>query len=214
MAEQFADLIEGDFLPKQVGGQRVAEQMRSLARRIDASVYQRAPNDGGDGDGVCKTTHRSSMSKKNSATGTAWAAEAQITCDCFADVGWQRHLGHASTFAMDGDPTVVPIDIIQRKANHPYKCDSRIPEWHGWHAARRGLGSNLYRLGVPDMVIQRILRHANVSTTATYYIKTAADDVKHAMEKLEKHIPQTAPAVQDTYGTLEPHQLPTDRTIQ
>ena len=28
----------------------------------------------------------------------------------------------------------------------------RLPEWHGWHAARRGLGSNLYRLGVPDMV--------------------------------------------------------------
>ena len=38
------------------------------------------------------------------------------------------------------------------------------------------------------MVIQRILRHANVSTTATYYIKTAADDVRKAMTKLEKHI--------------------------
>ncbi len=47
------------------------------------------------------------------------------------------------------------------------------------------LGSNLYRLGVPDMVIQRILRHANVSTTATYYIKTAAEDVRSAMTKLE-----------------------------
>src|ERR1035438_4437068 len=92
--------------------------MRSLFRSIDASVYQRPPNDGGDGDGVCKTTHGSSMSKKNSATGTAWAAEAQIACDCFADVGWQRHLGHASTFAMDGDPTVVPIDIIQFQRNN------------------------------------------------------------------------------------------------
>ncbi|HET8824604.1 MAG TPA: tyrosine-type recombinase/integrase, partial [Terriglobales bacterium] len=90
--------------------------------------------------------------------------------------------------------------------------DSRIPEWHGWHAARRGLGSNLYRLGVPDMVIQRILRHANVSTTATYYIKTAADDVRNAMTKLEKTIPCTpkSPAVgviaaastlRDTLGT-------------
>jgi hypothetical protein len=29
-----------------------------------------------------------------------------------------------------------------------------------------GFGSNLYRLGVPDIVIQRILRHANVSTTS------------------------------------------------
>src|SRR5438477_13103393 len=90
-----------------------------------------------------------------------------------------------------------------QKAGHPYKRDSRIPEWHGWHAARRGLGSNLYRLGVPDMVIQRILRHANVSTTATYYIKTAAEDIKRAMEKLENNIPQIKPTVQDTYGTLE-----------
>jgi hypothetical protein len=53
----------------------------------------------------------------------------------------------------------------------------------------RGLGSNLYRLGVPDIVIQRILRHANVSTTATYYIKTAADDVRTAMARLENSIP-------------------------
>jgi len=74
------------------------------------------------------------------------------------------------------------------QADHEYKRDERLPEWHGWHAARRGLGSNLYRLGVPDMVIQRILRHANVSTTATYYIKTAADDVRNAMAKLENRI--------------------------
>src|SRR5262249_17807808 len=68
-----------------------------------------------------------------------------------------------------------------KKAGHPYSRDERLPEWRGWHAARHGLGSNLYRLGVPEKVIQRILRHANVSTTATYYIKTAADDV------LERH---------------------------
>jgi hypothetical protein len=27
--------------------------------------------------------------------------------------------------------------------------------WHGWHAARRGLGSNLYSLGVSDKTIER-----------------------------------------------------------
>lgn len=80
-----------------------------------------------------------------------------------------------------------------QRADHIYKRDSRVPEWHGWHAARRGLGSNLYRLGVPDMVIQRILRHANVSTTATYYIKTAAQDVRNAMVTLENHIAEAAP---------------------
>ena len=58
------------------------------------------------------------------------------------------------------------------------------------------------------MVIQRILRHANVSTTATYYIKTAADDVRNAMTKLEEVIPSTPkptipepPTLRDTFGT-------------
>ena len=64
------------------------------------------------------------------------------------------------------------------------------------------------------MVIQRILRHANVSTTATYYIKTAADDVKHAMQKLENNIPQAAQTVRDTYGTLEGREANAEPTIQ
>jgi hypothetical protein len=91
------------------------------------------------------------------------------------------------------------------KDGHNYKRDAEIPEWHGWHAARRGLGSNLYRLGVPEMVIQRILRHANVSTTATYYIKTAAEDVKSAMTKLESSIPVASEALTDTYRTVKEH---------
>ena len=56
------------------------------------------------------------------------------------------------------------------------------------------------------MVIRRILRHANVSTTATYYIKTAADDVKSAMAKLESSIPAVPEAptgLTDTYRTLK-----------
>ena len=39
------------------------------------------------------------------------------------------------------------------------------------------------------MVIQRILRHANVSTTTGYYIKTIDKDVREAMAKLESNIP-------------------------
>ncbi len=91
------------------------------------------------------------------------------------------------------------------KADHEYQRDARLPQWHGWHAARRGLGSNLYRLGVPPMVIQRILRHSNVSTTANYYIKTAADDVRNAMAKLEKTVTETPGSeLRDTFGTLKP----------
>ena len=91
--------------------------------------------------------------------------------------------------------------VAHRDEGHPFMRDRKIPAWHGWHSARRGLGSNLYRLGVPDMVIQRILRHANVSTTATYYIKTVADDVRIAMAKLEQNVSLTTP--QDTSRTLD-----------
>jgi integrase len=99
-------------------------------------------------------------------------------------------------------------------ADHAYKRDGSIPEWYGWHAARRGLGSNLYRLGVPEKVIQRILRHANVSTTATYYIKTAEDDVRSAMVKLESHVSAPRRVLTDTNGTLEPGDAGPTSTIQ
>jgi integrase len=53
--------------------------------------------------------------------------------------------------------------------------------WHGWHGFRRGLASNLNRIGVDDSVIQRILRHSNVATTQNHYIKTASPDAIAAM---------------------------------
>ena len=77
------------------------------------------------------------------------------------------------------------------EANHQFKLNEKFPKWRGWHAARRGLGSNLYALGVPEKVIQQILRHANVSTTATYYIKTVPSQVTDAMEKLEQALPES-----------------------
>ena len=59
-------------------------------------------------------------------------------------------------------------------------------KWHGWHAFRRGLVSNPYRLGVADKTIQAILRHANVTTTQAFYIKTAPADAHAAMQRLER----------------------------
>jgi integrase len=99
-----------------------------------------------------------------------------------------------------------------QRTDHEFERDGSLPEWHGWHAARRGLASNLYRLGVSDKTIQRILRHANVSTTATYYIKTAADDVRNAMTMLENRI---ADAGQVQKGTIvrPDDQPPTGPTI-
>jgi integrase len=73
--------------------------------------------------------------------------------------------------------------------------------------ARRGLGSTPYRLGVSEIVIQRILRHTNVSTTTGYYIKTAAADVQNAMTKLENDL-------RDTIGTPNPVLSVEPSTVQ
>ena len=72
------------------------------------------------------------------------------------------------------------------EGKHDWVNDTRLPQWHGWHACRRGLGSNLYPLGGTDLVIQKILRHADVSTTQEYYIKGKTPDARKALVKLGK----------------------------
>ena len=70
-------------------------------------------------------------------------------------------------------------------AGHEFKQDKTLPQWHGWHAFRRGLATNLHRLRVSDKVIQQILRHANVTTTMNIYVKTVSVDAANAMKSLE-----------------------------
>jgi integrase len=72
-----------------------------------------------------------------------------------------------------GDPA--DLDYISRKIIAPKLKGAGIP-WHGWHACRRGLATNLHQLGVPDIVIQAILRHSDVSVTQASYIKRNGTD--------------------------------------
>jgi integrase len=58
--------------------------------------------------------------------------------------------------------------------------------WTGWHGFRRGLASNLNRLGVDDSIIQGILRHSTVVTTQNHYIKTVSADSIAAMRRLSE----------------------------
>ncbi len=76
-----------------------------------------------------------------------------------------------------------------RKENpHEYKRRDDLVAWHGWHAFRRGLASNLNELGLPDLLIQRILRHSNVTTTRKSYIKVREPNVIAGMAQLEAEI--------------------------
>jgi len=92
--------------------------------------------------------------------------------------------------------TGTSLDLAQlaRKVIRPALKGSGV-EWHGWHAFRRGLATNLYRLGVPDKTIQAILRHSNLSTTMNTYVKSVSADATAAMRALEELCKQHATTV-------------------
>jgi len=76
-----------------------------------------------------------------------------------------------------GNPNAGPM--FANRARNPISLDSLYwrtmrnllqrakIDWRGWHGFRRGLASNLNRLGVDDSVIQAILRHSHVSVNAS-----------------------------------------------
>jgi integrase len=82
----------------------------------------------------------------------------------------------------------VELNNLYRRTLRPIFQAAGI-EWHGWHAFRRGLATNLHRLGVDDKTIQAILRHSNVAVTQACYIKTVSADAIAAMQQLESAIP-------------------------
>jgi integrase len=94
-------------------------------------------------------------------------------------------LGEFIFSAGNGKPLVL-ANVVRRDII-PALAKAKPPiAWNGWSGFRRGLASNLNRLGVDDSVIQQILRHSNVSTTQAHYIKTSSEDAQVAMRKLEK----------------------------
>jgi len=74
---------------------------------------------------------------------------------------------------------------IAAAVSHEFKRDDNLPEWHGWHAFRRGLATTLYGLGVDDLMVQQILRHGDVAVTRRHYIKTTSEQSVAAMAKLD-----------------------------
>jgi integrase len=92
----------------------------------------------------------------------------------------------------DGGP--INMDSLLKWQIKPKLQQEKIT-WRGWHTFRRGLGTNLYRLGVPDKTIQAILRHSNLSTTMNSYVKSVPQDAVAAIKAFEtacrKYAPQS-----------------------
>ena len=66
------------------------------------------------------------------------------------------------------------LDNLTKREIRPVLGD----RWHGWHAFRRGLTTNLYELGIPPEVSQIILRQEDVETTRRHYLML--DQQKHS----------------------------------
>jgi integrase len=93
---------------------------------------------------------------------------------------------------------------VNHDADHPFRRDTSLPTWCGWHGFRRGLATNLNRLGVQDKTIQAILRHATLSVTQNLYIKTVNADSVTAMQSLESSVESVLCAKRAPGGAIFP----------
>jgi integrase len=59
-------------------------------------------------------------------------------------------------------------------------------EWEGWHGFRRGLATNLERIGVRESIAAMILRHSNDRVTRKHYIKPPTLEAVAAMRRLSE----------------------------
>jgi integrase len=79
------------------------------------------------------------------------------------------------------------LDNLARRVIAPIFEKAGLP-WHGWRAFRRGLATNLQRLGVPIKTAQALLRQADFATAANYYANAVEADSVEAMRRLEKTV--------------------------
>ena len=107
---------------------------------------------------------------------------------------------HGPVFANSADN---PMDLNALYYRHMRKqLRKRGVVWLGWHGFRRGLASNLNRLGGDDSVIQAILRHSDVSLTQSCYIKTTCPDAVAAMQQLSVKISEVQRKSEDSFSHL------------
>jgi integrase len=95
-----------------------------------------------------------------------------------------------------GNPVAGPI--FANGAGKPFDLDSlyrhqmkeRLEqagvEWEGWHGFRRGLATNLERIGVRESIAAMILRHTNERVTRKHYIKPPSIETRAAMRLLSE----------------------------
>jgi integrase len=127
--------------------------------------------------------------------------------------------------ATSGNPATGPIfangaknaldldSLYQRQMKEPLRKAGI--EWEGWHGFRRGLATNLERIGVRESIAAMILRHTNDRVTRKHYIKPAPVEAIVAMRQLSetfsrveppKPLPANAPQIAPQTPESDQHQ--------
>jgi integrase len=139
----------------------------------------------GDELRITRTVWRTHLGEPKTHASAAPIPVLSVLCQVLGEHR-KRNRGCGYIFSgPSGRPT--DIDSLATRVIRPALRGSGVA-WHGWHAFRRSLATNLYRIGVSARTIQAILRHSNVSTTLAYYVKTSEADSVAAMERLEKEM--------------------------
>jgi integrase len=98
--------------------------------------------------------------------------------------------------ALNGNPTTGPIfansagkaldldSLYRRQMKEPLERAGIV--WEGWHGFRRGLATNLERIGVRDSISAMVLRHTNDRVTKKHYIKPPSSEAMAAMRQLSE----------------------------
>jgi integrase len=114
----------------------------------------------------------------------AWKAKATVIDDCWVFPSGFTRKNHPDTLLDAARLTPLSPQNVLRDVIAPALEKAGIV-WHGFHAFRRGLATNLNALNVDDLTVSQILRHSDVSVTRQSYIKRVDQKSVEAMDKLE-----------------------------
>jgi integrase len=94
------------------------------------------------------------------------------------------------------------LEEEHKPEGHNFERDASLPEWHGWHAFRRGLATNLHTLGVDGKTIQAILRHSTLALTMNIYVKSVSESQTNALDSLSQTFDLCNESATETKGPV------------
>jgi integrase len=85
----------------------------------------------------------------------------------------------------NGNGKALDLDSLYRRQMKEPLTRAGI-DWEGWHGFRRGLATNLERIGVRESIAAMVLRHSNDRVTRKHYIKPPTLEAMAAMRRLSE----------------------------